>query len=274
LFVADSVDRRILVFTAADTPLLKNAISNSASLVTGPLAPGTLVTITGTSFADSSASAPDDSIQPLPTKLGNVEVLFDGLALALLSVSPTQIRAQIPYELGDRSSASMYVRTEHNDGRITTTSAIAVKIVAANPGLFAFGGAEPRSGLVLHAKIDSDGQSGVPVTVENPARPGETLIVWAAGLGAVKEGHSTARARMGVPYTGSDARVATPVDALVQGRSADVVSAVLPRGSIGIYEVRVVLPADLPNNAKAQLLIAQNGYVSNRITVPVESAAR
>jgi uncharacterized protein (TIGR03437 family) len=77
-----------------------------------------------------------------------------------------------------------------------------------------------------------------------------------------------------VPYTGSDARVATPVDALVQGRSADVVSAVLPRGSIGIYEVRVVLPADLPNNAKAQLLIAQNGYVSNRITVPVESAAR
>jgi uncharacterized protein (TIGR03437 family) len=274
LFVADSVDRRILVFTAADTPLLKNAISNSASLVAGPFAPGTLVTITGTSFADSSASAPDDSIQPLPTKLGNVEVLFDGLALALLSVSPTQIRAQIPYELGDRSSASMYVRTEHNDGRITTTSAIAVKIVAANPGLFAFGGAEPRSGLVLHAKIDSDGQSGVPVTVENPARPGETLIVWAAGLGAVKEGHSTARARMGVPYTGSDARVATPVDALVQGRSADVVSAVLPRGSIGIYEVRVVLPADLPNNAEAQLLIAQNGYVSNRITVPVESAAR
>jgi hypothetical protein len=45
LFVADSVDRRVLVFSAADTPLPKNAILNSASLVAGPLAPGTLITI-------------------------------------------------------------------------------------------------------------------------------------------------------------------------------------------------------------------------------------
>jgi uncharacterized protein (TIGR03437 family) len=73
---------------------------------------------------------------------------------------------------------------------------------------------------------------------------------------------------MGVPYAGSDARVATPVNALVEGRSAQVVSAVLPQRSIGIYEVRVVLPLDLPNNPKTQLLIAQNGYVSNRILFP------
>jgi uncharacterized protein (TIGR03437 family) len=64
------------------------------------------------------------------------------------------------------------------------------------------------------------------------------------------------------------------LDALIEGRSADVVSAVLPRGSIGIYEVRVVLPADLPSKVKAQLLIAQNGYVSIRITVPVQSAVQ
>jgi uncharacterized protein (TIGR03437 family) len=272
LFVADSFDRRILVFTAADAPLPRNTISNSASLIAGPLAPGTLVTLTGAALADGSASAPDDRVQPLPTKLGKIEVLFDGLPLPLLSVSPTQIRAQIPYALGNTSSASIYVRTEHNEDRITTTSAIAVKIVPANPGLFAFGGTEPRSGLILHASRDSEGQSGTPVTVENPARPGETLIVWAAGLGTVRDGNSPVRALMGVPYTGSDARVATPVSALVEGRSAALVSAVLPQGSIGIYEVRVLLPPDLPNNPKTQLLIAQNRYVSNRITVPVQSA--
>jgi uncharacterized protein (TIGR03437 family) len=272
VFVADSVDRRILVFTAADTTLPKNAISNSASLVAGPLAPGTLVTLTGAALADGSASAPDDSIQPFPTKLGNIEVFFDGLPLPLLSVSPTQIRAQIPYALGNLSSASIYVRTEHSDGRITTTTATAAKIVPANPGVFAFGGTEPRSGLILHASTNSAGQTGTPVTSENPARPGETLIVWAAGLGAVNETSVAAHAVMGVPYAGSDARVATPVNALVEGRSAQVVSAVLPQRSIGIYEVRVVLPLDLPNNPKTQLLIAQNGYVSNRITVPIQSA--
>lgn len=274
LFVADSVDRRILVFTPADAPLPRNAISNSASLIAGPLAPGTLVTLTGAALADGSASAPDDSIQPLPMKLGNVEVLFDGLPLPLLSVSPTQIRAQIPYAIGKASSASIYVRTEHSDGRVTTTSATAARIVPANPGVFAFGGTEPRSGLILHASTNSDGQSGTPVTSENPARPGETLIVWAAGLGAVNDTHAAARATMGMPYAGSDARVATPVNALVEGRSAQVVSAVLPQGSIGIYEVRVVLPPDLPSNPKTQLLIAQNAYVSNRITVPVQSATQ
>jgi uncharacterized protein (TIGR03437 family) len=270
LFVADSGDHRILVFTAADIPIPKNAISNSASLLAGPLAPGTLITITADRLADGTASAPDDTSQSLPTKLGNVEVLFNGVPLPLLSVSPTQVRAQIPYALGNASSASVYLRTQHNDGRVTITSASAVKIVPGNPGLFAFGGTEPRSGLILHASTGPDGQSGTPVTSENPAKPGETLVVWAAGLGAVKDTSAATAPAVGVPYVGSNARVVAPVSALVNGRSAHVVSAVLPQGSIGIYEVRVVLPTDLPNDPRTQLLIAQNGYVSNRITVPVQ----
>jgi uncharacterized protein (TIGR03437 family) len=142
--------------------------------------------------------------------------------------------------------------------------------VSGNPGLFAFGGTEPRSGLILHASTNPNGQSGAPVTSENPARPGEPLIVWAAGLGAVKDISPATQPEVGVPYGGSNAQVLTPVSALVNGRSAQIISAVLPQGSIGIYEVRVVLPLDLPNDPKSQLLIAQNGYVSNRVTVPVQ----
>lgn len=269
LFVADPVDRRILVFTVSDTSLLKDAISHSASFVPGPLAPGTLITITASGIADGVASAPDDTSQPLPTKLGNVEVLFDGMPLPLLSVSPGQVRAQIPFSLSNILSASLYLKTEHSDGRVTTTSAAAIKIVPANPGIFAFGGTEPRSGLILHATQNSGGQSGAPVTSENPAHPGEMLIVWAAGLGAVNANTFPIPPAVGVPYAG-DARVVAPVYALVNGRSAQVVSARLPKGSIGIYEVRLVLPHNLPSNPKTQLVIAQNGYVSNRITVPVQ----
>jgi uncharacterized protein (TIGR03437 family) len=272
LFIADSLDRRILVFSAAETPIPRNAIVNSASLVAGPFAPGTLITITVAGLANGSASAPDDGIQPLPTRLADVEVIFDGVPLPLLSVSPTQIRAQIPYALGNATSASIYVRTEQSDSTITVTNAAEIKIVPANPGLFAFGGTEPRSGLILHAAANSTGQSGTPVTPENPAKAREMLIVWAAGLGAVNEKGSDAPVAVGVPYPGSDARVVIPVEALVSGRSAHVVSAGLPQGSIGIYEVRVILPPDLPNDPRTQLLITQNGHVSNRITVPVQSA--
>lgn len=274
LFVADPIDRRILVFTAANSLLPKNTITNSASLTAGPLAPGTLITISANGLADGNASAPDDNSQPLPTKLGNTEVIFDGIALPLLSVSPTQVRAQLPYAVESASAASLYVRVEHNDGRVSVTSAAGIQIVPANPGLFAFGGPEPRSGLALHASTDGAGESGIPVTPENPARPGETLIVWGTGLGAVKEAGATAPLLMGIPLRGAHARVIAPVSALVNGRSAQVAFAGLPQGSIGIYEVHVVLPPDLQDGPKTLLLITQNGYVSNKITVPVQNTSR
>ncbi len=273
LFVADSQDRRILVFTAADNAVPKNAIVNSASLIGEPFAPGSLITISADGLADGNASAPDDGSRPLPTTLGGVEVIFNGVPLPLLSVSRDQIRVQLPYVPGNTSSASVYVRTKHTDGSVSITNAIAVKMERATPGLFAFGGAEPRSGLILHATASSGIESGTPVTPENPAKAGETVIVWAAGLGAVRDSDVGARAEMGVPYAGSDAEVVTPVSALVNGRSTQVASARLPQGSIGIYEVHIVLPPDLDDNPKTLLLIAQNGHVSNRITVPVKSGS-
>ena len=271
LFVADSIGRRILVFTPGDASLPKNAVVNAASLEPGPFAPGTLITISASGLTVNSASAPDDGTQPLPTKLGGVEVVFDGVALPLLSVSPTQIRAQVPFELGTRSAASMYVRSEHSDGTVRITTATAIKIVRANPGLFAFGGPEPRSGLILHADPTSPAHGGMPVTSDNPAKPGEVVILWAAGLGRVG---MEAPPATGVPFVGSDAHALTPVSAVVNGRSAQVVSAGLPHGSIGIYEVRVLLPSNLAPDPKAQLLITQDNYVSNKITVPVQAENR
>ena len=40
------------------------------------------------------------SADPLPTKLAGVQAIFDGAALPLLSVSPTEVRTQLPYGSG------------------------------------------------------------------------------------------------------------------------------------------------------------------------------
>ncbi len=181
--MADTLDRRILVFSPGDTPLPRNPVLNSASLYAGPLAPGTLVTINGAGLSDTTASAPGDGLEALPKKLAGVEVLFDGVTLPLLSASPTEIRAQLPYDLGNAAAASLYVRTEHAGGLVTTTNATAIKLASANPGLFAFGGAEPRGGIVLHASTDSVAQAGTPVTADDPAKPGEVLDPLGGGIG-------------------------------------------------------------------------------------------
>ena len=269
LFVADAVERRILVFTAADEPLVRDAVVNSASLLPGPFGPGTLITILGAGLSESSISAPDDSFDPLPVKLGGVEIVFDGTALPLLSVSPTQLRAQLPFDIENASAASLYVRTEHSDGTVSVTNAVGIKLAAASPGLFAFSGAEPRNGVVLHGSV-SAGEVGTPVTADEPAKPGEVLTLWAAGLGAV-DSRSEKPPITGVRYAGADATVLNSVAAVVAGRMAEVVSAALPHGATGIYEVRVVLPPDLPADSQTELLIMQDGALSNTIAIPVRS---
>lgn len=265
LFVADGVNRRILVFTAGDTPLANGAIVNSASMTTAPLAPGTLVTVSGTGLSDKSKTAPDDGVHALPKKLAGVEVVFDGFALPLLSASPSELRAQLPYDTGDVSSASLYIRTERSDGTVTITNAIALKLAPASPGVFAFGGPEPRAGMLLH------GQAGAPVTQDSPVRAGETVTLWTAGLGLVDTGDPSISVLPGVPYAGADAPVEIPVRATVNGIPAEVTSAVLPRGSIGIYQVRIVIPNGLESGSSAQLFLMQNGSVSNTVTFPIGS---
>ena len=86
---------------------------------------------------------------------------MDGVQAPLLSVSPGQINAQVPYEFQDRTSSSVYVRTQHADGSVTVTSPIAMSIVPQNPGIFASPGTDPRVAVVLHGSTQASGTVSV-----------------------------------------------------------------------------------------------------------------
>jgi len=114
------------------------------------VAPGTLVSLMGTNLSAGTAQA-GSAQNPLPTKLANTEVYFNGIAAPLLYVSPTQINAQIPWEVGDSTSINAFVRSVMADGSIMFTTAVAATIVPANPGLFAqLGTSNPELALVFH----------------------------------------------------------------------------------------------------------------------------
>jgi uncharacterized protein (TIGR03437 family) len=248
LFVADATDRRILVFTPGDSALAADALVNSASLLSTAFAPGTLLTLQGASLSDASETAQNTEDTPLPHQLAGVEVLLNGMPLPLLSVSPEHVQLQMPADLGIASAGSLYVRTAHSAGTISITNAIAVKFSAASPGIFAIGTQEPRHGLLLHA-------AGAPVSADTPAKPGEVVTIWATGLGQVdSENRQTLR----------------PVNVSVNDEPAEVVSATLPQGAVGVYEVRVILPSVLRTGVSAQLLLSQSGSTSNTVSFPLE----
>ncbi len=136
------------------------------------VAPGTLITIKGEGLSDSTAAA-SDITKELPRELAGVQVYFDGFRAPLIFVSPTQINAQLPFEVSDATSVSAWVRTKRASGKIEVTSAVAVPIVAQNPGIFADGGPDPRPGVVLHYSSKATGT----VSVDGSVKVGDTATI-------------------------------------------------------------------------------------------------
>lgn len=103
-------------------------------------------TVSSATCASASGNVPVTEPTTLPLALpaacsgstpqGSVQVFMDGNAVPLFMVSPTQVKALVPYEFSNRSTASVYVRTVHADGSVTVTTAAPLVIAPANPGIF------------------------------------------------------------------------------------------------------------------------------------------
>jgi hypothetical protein len=103
------------------------------------------------------------------------------------------------------------------------------------------------------------------VTAANPARPGETLTLYATGLGPVR-----ASVDPGQPFPSSPlALVNSPVDVKVNGASASVSYAGGYPGTLDAYQVNFTLPTSLaPGMATLQVVAAW--IPGAAITLPVQ----
>jgi uncharacterized protein (TIGR03437 family) len=115
--------------------------------------------------------------------------------------------------------------------------------------------------------------AGSRVEKENPAIPGELIYVYATGLGVpVLTDGNKGLIQTGIQYP-ADGPVTTPVsfvNSIAGGKTADVISATLLPGSVGLFQVLLHLNPDLPTDPFSQLTIAQEtGLVSNIITLPI-----
>jgi hypothetical protein len=134
------------------------------------LGPGTIISITGTDLAGASASAAADS-KVLPRELAETQVFIDGVQVPLFFVSPTQINAQLPFEVNDTTSASLIVRTKRN-GIWQNSRAIPINVTTENPGIFTFGEQDPPQAVAFHSSsfatsaISLEGSNEFPANVE------------------------------------------------------------------------------------------------------------
>lgn len=169
----NSITTTVATSTSATITVTASGGTLSGGADAAEIAPGTLITINGSNLADSTVSATPDANGNYPTRLGGVELYIDGIRSPLLLVSPTQINAQMPFEVNDANGVSAYIRTVHNNGAVTTTTAIAIPIVPENPGVLAATGSDPRPAVAYHASSNAIAL----VSVDGSIKAGDTATV-------------------------------------------------------------------------------------------------
>jgi uncharacterized protein (TIGR03437 family) len=218
----------------------------------GPVAPGSIVSIFGTSLADHSILA---STLPLPNQLAGASVTIGGRTLPLLYVSEKQINAQLPFGLLPNVTEQLVVT---RDNMISAPEQVSV--VASEPGVFTVN--QSGIGPAVVTAVHTDGTEN-PVDANHPATAGDVLVIYCTGLGEVNP-----RAVAGFPIPlQPESMVVDPVTATIGGINVPVQFAGATSGFVGLYQVNVAVPSGIGPSATTPLVLSQGGHASRTVTI-------
>ena len=203
------------VYVGNATPAIQ-AVSNAATFVGIPVAPGTLVSILG-QFRDSAT----------PT------VSFDGYPGPILYAGLSQINTVIPFEVAGQASTMAVVSANG-----LTSAPHLVNLTDTSPGIF-------HGGV-----LNQDGSLNGP---NNPAAAGTVLQIFATGAGVFSPALADGSI---VPIGPSYPVPVAPVSVMIGGLPAQVEFAgAAPTLVAGVLQVNAVVPAGVSSGDQGLVLI-------------------
>ena len=227
-------------YDAAVAPPKITAVVNAADGQL-PVAPGGLISIYGQQMSPVNIAT---SQIPLPTALGDSCLTVNGVAVPMLFVSPQQINGQLPVNVD--GNAQMTLRTP---GGISDNFNFG--ILPAAPSIFRSGTAGPETGLATITRADN----GELITPTNPVHPGDSIVIWATGLG-----RTTPPIDSGMPAPSDPLPYAViQPTVLIGGVALDIQYAGLVPGSVGLYQINATVPRSVPLGLSMPLLVTQGG---------------
>ena len=195
---------------------------------------GSWVMIQGANLANNypgqTWAAADFVGNDLPTQLAGVSVTIDGKPAFVEYISPTQINVQAPT---DTATGTVNVVVTNN-GAVSAPAPAQLQTVA--PALFMTPG---------YNAIASVLPAYTPVTSTAPAKPDDIVVLWGTGFGP-----TTPTVPAGTIVTGAPVTSTLPV-VTVGGVEARVISSVLTTGMVGLYQITIQLPANVPTGTPA-----------------------
>jgi len=205
-----------------------SSIVDGASLLPGPLAPGSYISIIGSGLSDLTDA---HLAAPHPLAIDSVSVSFDvpsahlSVAGHLIYASPTWINVQVPWELEGQTAVQVKVNVNFSPSNVATIS-----LAPVAPAFF----------LMADGSVWARDLNYRAINVGDPAHDGETLQLYANGLGPVTNQPASGDAAPLSPAS------ETPLPVVMIGNQpASVLFSGLTPGSGTLYAVDVVVPLSL-----------------------------
>jgi uncharacterized protein (TIGR03118 family) len=209
-------------------PILTENVVNGANVL-AEVAPNTVISVIGGSLSPTTRSwaAADFKGNQLPTSLDGVSVTINGAAAYPFFVSPRQINVLTPTNMPVSSPVQVVV----SDNGMTSTSLL-VPTSPFGPALFMQSG--NKYAVAQHGDGTLVGPKAGTVT---PASAGETIALYATGLGATNPATPNGQTLAGPSL------LAVAPTVLIDGAPAGVSYSGLI--APGLYQVNATLPAGL-----------------------------
>lgn len=241
------------------TETIADTVLNSASFQQPrEVALGSWVSIFGEGLADSTAI---NEATRFPLELGGTQVTLGGDALPLYYVSGTQINALIPSGLAPNTTHQLEVRR-------TAQQSVGLDVVVAEnqPAIYAVN----QQGTGQGAILTSDNALAAPAGMfpgSRPARRGETIQIYATGLGVVSN----------PPGLGEPAPLTPPLSetlrrpvVMVGGHQAAIQFSGLAPGFVGLYQINALVPEAVTPGSAVPVTMTLDEAVSNEVTIAVD----
>lgn len=254
MYIADSTNNRIREVYAAVpglTPVISAAAFTNAASFTSGGSPGAIATLFGAHLTRNLTGIVLSPSVPLPATLAGTTVTVDGKNAPIFNAVNLNGTEQISFQVPVEAAAGSPVSVVLNNGFASAT--VQVTLTAVQLGIFTIDGTQAAA---THANFSL-------ISAANPALPGETIIVYCTGLGAVNPVVTTGDAATGISNT------VVAYTATVAGQNAAVVFSGLAPDLVALGQVNLTVPTGAPSGLQA-LVLTGGGSTSNVVKIQVQ----
>src|SRR5580704_15662499 len=178
LYIAEGSN--ILKLGATITPpanppsFTESGVVSGASFAPGGLVPGEIATIFGSNLTSTSGILLTSSL-PLPDQFQNVSVTVNSVPAPIFAVDNVNGQQQINFQVPWSTKSVARIQVTN---RGAASPVVLAPVQIAQPAIFNYSAGGDVFGAILHSNFSL-------ANTANPAKPGETVLIYCTGLGLV-----------------------------------------------------------------------------------------